>query len=155
MKFFPSLPNLPIPALLASMLLSACASTGHGDAGMQSFPDTKEIDNSVYGRVEAIQVTKIPGSDDMGVGSVVGGLIGGLIANQMGGGNGKTLATVAGVGGGAIMGNQFEQNNRPHEIYKIRVQLDSGDYQTVSQDNDTDLTVGNRVHIDNGRVYRY
>ena len=40
-------------------------------------------------------------------------------------------------------------------MYKIRVQLDSGDYRTVSQDNDTDLSVGNRVHIDNGHVYRY
>ncbi|HSY25913.1 MAG TPA: hypothetical protein VK832_00255, partial [Burkholderiaceae bacterium] len=76
-----SFPGLPIPALIAGMLLSACASSGHGNAGIQSFPDAKEIDNSVYGRVEAIQVTKIPGSDDIGVGSVVGGLIGGLIAN--------------------------------------------------------------------------
>ena len=109
----------------------------------------------MYGRVEAIQVTKIAGSDDVGMGSVIGGLIGGLLANQLGGGNGKMLATVAGAGGGALVGNQFEQRNRGHEMYRIRVQLDSGDYQTVSQDNDTDLAVGNRVHIDNGRVYRY
>lgn len=147
-----SFPSLPIPALLAGMLLSACAGT-HG--GAQPFAETQENDHSVYGRVEAIQVSKIAGSDEVGMGSVIGGLIGGLLANQIGGGNGKMLATVAGAGGGAYAGNQFEQRNRAREIYRIRVQLDSGDYQTVSQDNDTDLAVGNRVHIDNGRVYRY
>lgn len=144
-----------IPALITGTLLSACASTGHGNGGEQPFSGAKETDNSAYGRVEAIQVTKIAGSDDIGMGSVIGGLIGGLLTNQLGGGNGKVLATVAGAGSGVFLGNRFEQLNRPHEIYRIRVQLDSGDYQTVSQDNDTDLTVGNRVHIDNGRVYRY
>jgi len=151
MKYFPS---LPIPALMSGILLSACA-TGHGSAVAGSFPDTRESDNSVYGRVEAIQVTKIAGSDNVGMGAVVGGLIGSILVNQLGGGNGKALATLGGAGGGAILGNQLDQNDRVHEMYRIRVQLDSGDYRTISQDNDTDLSVGNRVHIDNGRVYRY
>jgi outer membrane lipoprotein SlyB len=152
MKYFPS---LSIPALIAGMALSACAGTGHGGASGSALPETRANDGSEYGRVDAIQVTKIAGSDEVGVGAVVGGLIGGILANQIGGGNGKALATVAGAGGGAVLGDQFEQRNRSHEMYRIRVQLDSGDYQTVSQDNDTDLSVGNRVHIDNGRVYRY
>ena len=152
MRYFPS---FSIPALLAGLALSACAGTGHGSASGGDLPETRANDGSEYGRVEAIQVTKIAGSDDVGMGAVVGGLIGGLLANQIGGGNGKALATLAGAGGGAALGNQFEQGTRSHEMYRIRVQLDSGDYQTVSQDNDTDLSVGNRVHIDNGRVYRY
>lgn len=140
--------------LLAGSLLSACATTGHNGADVPSLADNNHVDGSVYGRVESIQVSKIAGSDDPGMGTVIGGLVGGLIANQIASGNGRTLATVAGTGGGALIGYQFDQT-RQHEVYKIRVQLDSGAYQTVSQDNDTDLSIGNRVHIDNGHLYRY
>ena len=136
-----------------SMLLSACASEDKAGVSLRSESDGS--DANVYGRVEAIQVAQLPVNNQLGMGSVIGGLIGGIIANQLGGGNGKVLATAAGIGGGAYAGDRFAQSNRPHEIYKIRVQLDSGMYQTVSQDNDTDLNVGNRVHIENGRVYRY
>ena len=41
------------------------------------------------------------------VGIGTGAVIGGLIGNQIGGGNGKKLATVAGVIGGGIIGNQI------------------------------------------------
>jgi uncharacterized protein YcfJ len=40
----------------------------------------------------------------LGIGA--GALIGGLIGNQVGGGNGKKLATVAGVIGGGMVGNE-------------------------------------------------
>jgi outer membrane lipoprotein SlyB len=138
---------------LAGLMLSACATTSHGDADAPTLAKGN-LDNSAYGRVESIQSMTVAGSSDPGVGTVIGGLVGGLIANQLGSGNGRLLATAAGAGGGAMLGYQMDKTH-PREIYKIRVQLDSGDYQTVSQDNDTDLSVGNRVHIDNGRVYRY
>jgi len=41
----------------------------------------------------------------LGVGA--GALIGGLVGNQVGGGNGKKLATVAGVIGGGMLGNEI------------------------------------------------
>ena len=43
----------------------------------------------------------------MGVGAVVGGLLG----NQVGGGNGKTLATIAGAVGGGYLGNEIAKKN--------------------------------------------
>ncbi|MEH6436773.1 glycine zipper 2TM domain-containing protein [Massilia sp. DD77] len=45
------------------------------------------------------------------VGIGTGAVIGGLIGNQIGGGNGKKLATVAGVIGGGIIGNQIANAN--------------------------------------------
>lgn len=146
----------PLIALFAGSLLSACATTSHNsDANAPTLANSGSYaDGNAYGRVESIQTVKIAGNDSPGVGTVIGGLVGGLIANQLGSGNGRVLATAAGAGGGALIGYQVDQT-RPREIYKIRVQLDSGDYQTVSQDSDNDLNVGNRVHIDNGRVYRY
>jgi uncharacterized protein YcfJ len=49
----------------------------------------------------------------LGVGA--GALIGGLVGNQVGGGNGKKLATIAGVIGGGMLGNEIanrSQNGR-------------------------------------------
>lgn len=43
----------------------------------------------------------------IGVGAVVGGLLG----NQVGGGNGKTLATIAGAVGGGYLGNEIAKRN--------------------------------------------
>jgi uncharacterized protein YcfJ len=46
------------------------------------------------------------------VGIGTGAVIGGLIGNQIGGGNGKKLATVAGVIGGGFIGNEVANRNR-------------------------------------------
>ena len=46
----------------------------------------------------------------LGIGA--GALIGGLVGNQVGGGNGKKLATVAGVIGGGMLGNEIANRNR-------------------------------------------
>ena len=45
------------------------------------------------------------------VGIGTGAVIGGLIGNQIGGGNGKKLATLAGVIGGGFLGNEVAKRN--------------------------------------------
>ena len=58
--------------------------------------------------------------------------------------------------GGAVVGNQVEQRNRQGgTAYQIGVRLDNGGYQTYTQESIGDLNIGNRVRVDNGRVYRY
>jgi hypothetical protein len=51
-----------------------------------------------------------PQPNYIGIGT--GAVIGGLIGNQVGGGNGKKLATVAGIIGGGMLGNQMINTNR-------------------------------------------
>jgi uncharacterized protein YcfJ len=46
------------------------------------------------------------------VGIGTGAVIGGLIGNQIGGGNGKKLATLAGVIGGGYLGNEIANRNQ-------------------------------------------
>lgn len=46
------------------------------------------------------------------IGIGTGAVIGGLIGNQVGGGNGKKLATVAGIIGGGMLGNEIANRNR-------------------------------------------
>jgi uncharacterized protein YcfJ len=52
-------------------------------------------------------------SDMHPVGTGVGAVVGGLLGNQVGGGNGKKLATVAGVLLGGYAGNEVSHNRSP------------------------------------------
>jgi uncharacterized protein YcfJ len=51
------------------------------------------------------------------VGSVLGAVAGGLLGNQIGGGHGKTLATVAGAAGGGYAGNKVQENMQNGDTY--------------------------------------
>lgn len=46
------------------------------------------------------------------VGIGVGAVLGGLVGSQIGGGNGKTLATIAGAVGGGYVGNEIAKRNQ-------------------------------------------
>ena len=66
-----------------------------------------------------------------GAGAAMGAIAGGAIGNQMGGGSGKTAATMLGIFGGAILGNNIEgapapqtqtvQNCTTHNVFENRV----------------------------------
>jgi uncharacterized protein YcfJ len=59
----------------------------------------------------AVQQAAAPAQPNY-VGIGVGAVVGGLLGHQVGGGNGKKLATVAGVIGGGMLGNQIANGNR-------------------------------------------
>lgn len=110
--------------------------------------------NIIYGVVDAIEITR-EASSGVGAGTVIGGVVGGVLGHQVGGGRGKDVATVAGVVGGAMVGHELEKSNKPQDAYQIRVRLDNGGYQTVTQQSISDLRVGDRARIENNRVSRY
>jgi outer membrane lipoprotein SlyB len=107
--------------------------------------------------VDSIQVVNTAGGNNgIGAGTVIGALAGGILGNQVGGGTGRAVATAAGAVGGAVVGNQVEQRNRQGgTAYQIGVRLDNGTYQTFTQESVGDMNIGNRVRVENGRVYRY
>ncbi|RBA25427.1 glycine zipper 2TM domain-containing protein [Herminiimonas fonticola] len=148
-------------AVLSVALLAACATPYNSDPGANQYPQTPVSNapayNSAYGVVDSIQVVQqTTGRSGIGAGAVVGGVVGGLVGNQIGSGSGRTAATAAGVVGGALVGNQIQNSNQQvRDVYQIGVRLDSGAYQTMTLDSIGDLRVGNRVRIENGRVYRY
>jgi uncharacterized protein YcfJ len=51
------------------------------------------------------------------VGSVLGAVAGGLLGNQVGGGNGKKIATVAGAVGGGYAGNKVQEGMQNRDTY--------------------------------------
>ena len=64
------------------------------------------------------------------------------------------MATVAGVVGGAVIGNEIQKNNNARETYQIRVRLENGSSVVFAQDSIGDLRAGDRVRVENDRVYR-
>jgi len=149
-------------ALLGAAVLSGCASPRYSPPvssqpypPVQTYPASSPSYGYGVGTVESIQLVQGGGSNGIGTGAVVGGVVGGLLGNQVGGGRGKKAATVAGVVGGAMIGHQMEQNTQARNAYQITVRMDNGGVRTIQQDSVTDLQVGNRVRVENDRVYRY
>lgn len=50
-------------------------------------------------------------------GTAIGAVVGGLLGNQVGGGNGKKIATVAGAVGGGYAGNKVQEGMQQRDTY--------------------------------------
>ena len=134
-----------ILAMLAVAAFSGCA-----DQPYQSQPSAS------YGTgvVDRIEVVKKGDSNNV-AGTLIGGIVGGLVGHQIGGGSGQTAATIVGATGGAVAGHEVQKRQRgANETFRVSVRMDNGYFQTVTQDNITDLRSGDRVRVENGRLYR-
>lgn len=100
-------------------------------------------------------------------GTAIGAVVGGLLGNQVGGGNGKKIATVAGAVGGGYAGNKVQGNMQANDTYTttetrcstvtdtsekvigydVRYQLD-GKEGRVRMDNDP----GSRIPVEDGQL---
>lgn len=103
------------------------------------------------GQVESIQAIQhaAPAS---GLGIAAGAVVGGLLGNQVGGGNGRTLATVAGAVGGGYAGNEVEKRTRSTTTYKVHVRMEDGTLRTFPQSGPNGWQVGDPVRVVNGAL---
>ncbi len=152
---------MTVPQLMTAVLLALVALMG----GCTS-PDYRPVSSSptypgtTYGVIDMIEVGSgdsggIAGSG-IGAGTVIGGVVGGVLGHQVGKGSGQDIATGVGVVGGALVGHEIEKRNQQQqETYRIRVRLENGGYLTVTQPDIGGLRVGDRVRIENDRLYGY
>ena len=89
---------------------------------------------------------------DLGLWTVIGGIVGGVLGHQVGGGRGKDVATVAGALGGALLGNEVEKNRSSVAAWDVRVRLDDGTSRVVRLDREPSWRAGEKVRIENGRI---
>ena len=101
------------------------------------------------GTLESIRYVEQKGQASGG-GAVIGGVLGGVVGHQFGSGRGNTVATIAGVGVGAVAGNEVEKNVKKASYYTLTVRLDNGKRQTVSQSAKPSFREGDRVRIVDG-----
>ena len=99
------------------------------------------------GSVESVTAVERPGKPSpISVGSVAGGVIGAALGNQVGRGNGRTLATVLGAVGGGFAGHAIEGQVRKETVYQVGVRMEDGSRRTV--ESTTAPSVGSRVTVD-------
>jgi outer membrane lipoprotein SlyB len=103
------------------------------------------------GRVESVQTIQ-QAAQASGVGAVAGAVLGGVLGNQVGGGNGRKLATVAGAIGGGYAGNEVEKRTRATTTYEVRVRLETGAVRTFPYTQQPGWNVGDRVRVVEGRL---
>ena len=146
---------LSAAAVIGASVLAGCAATETRTISTDSRygSNYNSVNSRNYGVIEQIDLVKA-GSNNA-AGAIIGGVIGGVIGHQVGSGRGNDVATVAGVVGGAVIGNEVQKNNNARETYQIRVRLENGSSVVFAQDSIGDLRAGDRVRVENDRVYRY
>lgn len=98
--------------------------------------------------VQAIQQAAQPS----GIGMVAGAVLGGALGNQVGGGNGRKIATVAGAVGGGYAGNEIEKRSRATTSYQVRVRMEDGEIRSFPYAQQPGWNIGDRVRVVNGQL---
>lgn len=123
--------------------LSACAE----DYGPRPYPAyaagvPARVQHGVIVGVRPIEFG--PGNNRAG--AVIGGVAGGLAGNGLAGGRDRGLATVAGVVGGALIGNAIQGDQR-HPGFAYMVQFRDGHTLEIPQPGAEPLPQGMRVNV--------
>lgn len=103
------------------------------------------------GVIESVQIINDV-KKTTGVGIVGGAVVGGLLGNQVGGGRGKDVATVAGAVGGAVAGNEIEKRAGSTRRYEITVRFDDGSSRIFNEANPTEWQPGDQVRVIDGSI---
>lgn len=67
-------------------------------------------------------------------GMVGGAVVGGVLGHQLGGGTGKTLATIGGAAAGGYVGEKMEQKHNAKVVWVTTVKLKDGTIKTFEQE---------------------
>jgi len=107
--------NSNLKSTLAIVLMSCVAATGVAGAQSKSKKTPRCYDVEVQRPKQIKDQHKIAGT-------AIGAVAGGLLGNQVGGGNGKKLATAAGAVGGALAGRKIQehQQNKTETVIERR-----------------------------------
>ena len=103
------------------------------------------------GLIESTREVSTAG-EGTGIGAVGGAVIGGLLGNQVGGGQGKQLATVVGAVGGVMAGNEIEKRVNATKSYEVAVHMDNGTTRVISQTTAPAWRPGDHVRVVNGVI---
>lgn len=129
-----------------TLLLAFALLAMHAEAKVTTMP----ADCSRCGKITKIE--KVADGKSGTGGAVAGAVVGGLLGNQVGGGKGKTLATVAGAAGGAVAGKKIAESN---EEYRITLKMHDGSTKVVNQEWLRDLEVGQIAVVKDGTAKPY
>jgi len=99
--------------LLAACLLMLSSAAVHAQEVGKVISSTPIIQQVAVPRQVCNTQQVVSGGQKSGAGAAMGAIAGGVIGNQMGQGTGNALATMAGLVGGAILGEKIEGPGTP------------------------------------------
>jgi outer membrane lipoprotein SlyB len=83
-------------------------------------------------------------------GMIGGAVVGGLLGHQVGGGTGKTVATVGGAAAGAYAGNEVQKHVTSKTVWVTKVKMKDGTFHTFEQEAKPAWKAGQQVHLKEG-----
>lgn len=177
--------NVGIAAALA-MGLSACNRQANADAGIAASSSVGAAADGQYAKVvsvtpvrqtvrhpkqvchdEVVSHSEPPRDQHQIAGTAIGAVVGGLVGHQIGGGKGRTLATVAGAVGGGYAGKRIQESRQQDNVTTSTVQrcetVDNSStkvvgydvsyvYNGVTRTTRMDHDPGDRVQVQQGVV---
>jgi len=111
----------------------------------------KPVPAGILGVVESVREVK-QAQKTNGSGPILGGIAGAVAGNQVGRGNGNSLATILGAVGGIVAGTAVEKNVRATKHWEVDVRLDDGSSRTINSDVPPFWHGGERVRFLDGKL---
>ncbi|OOG38209.1 glycine zipper 2TM domain-containing protein [Rhodanobacter sp. C05] len=150
-----------VAAMAGSLVLAGCVTQPYGNNGSYGYqgqPGNYGGHNSrcqTCGVVQDVRQIYINnGSNNSALGTIIGAVAGGILGSTVGKGDGRTAATVVGAVAGGAVGNQVGQRSDGNGTgWRIVVQLDNGQYATVTQRDNPGVRNGDYVEVRDGLVY--
>ena len=105
------------------------------------------------GRVTGVREHTQDGQSNA-LGVVGGGAAGALLGNQVGRGNGRTLATIAGAVGGAYAGKRIQEHANRSKVWTVDVEYDNGKRGSFRYDHSPGVQRGDRVRKSGAELIR-
>ena len=138
-----------LAALGCAAVLAGCAHDS-ASSSVYSYDQAQREQVVRLGTVQSVRPVTIQQDRTSGVGVAAGGALGGVAANAIGGGRGRTLATIGGGLLGAFAGDRVEHAAQKTQGLEIVVLLDNGETRVVAQANDVAISAGQRVRLISG-----
>jgi outer membrane lipoprotein SlyB len=136
-------------AMTIALAAWCTAAPAQNAPSMGPAPSPRASSCATCGTIQSIRYVEEKGQGS-GAGAVAGGVLGGVVGHQFGSGRGNTLATIAGVGVGAVAGNSVEKNIKKKTYYVVTVRLDNGGTKSVTQSAKPAMHEGDRVKVVDG-----
>lgn len=87
-----------------------------------------------------------------GLGAVGGAVLGGLLGNQVGGGNGKKLATVGAAAAGGYFGNEMEKKRNARTVWVVKVSFSDNSTRSYEYSEAPRVRVNDMVRVRDGEL---
>jgi outer membrane lipoprotein SlyB len=106
------------------------------------------------GTVQGVQHNVTQGRNSGTAGAIIGAVAGGVLGNQIGKGNGRTIATVGGAVGGGFAGNAIGKGGGS-DTWVLNLRMGNGTYTNIQVKDASTIRQGDLVEVDsNGNVTR-